>query len=157
MAAASDKEREIHALILAKDDVAFAKFCDAYFEPVFNKVKAYNTKIYQSDDTLVVDVVTDTFLNYFWHPERYHPDKQSLEYFLVMDAEGDLKNALQKLKRHEKKFQKPVELDATDGNSLIDEDRSNPFEQLADKEATLLLNETLSDLFGSIRKVGGNT
>lgn len=149
MAAASDKEREIHALILAGDDLAFAKFCDAYYETVFNKVKAYNSKIYALDDTLVADVVTDAFLNYFRRPERYHPEKQSLEYFLVMDAEGDLKNALQKIKRHEKKFPKPVELDAKDGNSYIDEELSNPFEALLDKEASRQLNKTLSSLFDS--------
>lgn len=149
MAAASDQERDIHALILAKDDLAFARFCDACYDAVFNKVKAYNSRLALADDTLIADVVTDTFLNYFRQPERYDPDKQSLEYFLVMDAEGDLKNALQKIKRHEKKFPKPVELDPKNGNSYIDEEVSTPFEALLSKEAGQKLDETLNSLFGS--------
>jgi hypothetical protein len=149
MAAASDKEREIHALILAKDDLAFAKFCDEYYETVFNKVKHFNPGIYKTDDTLLADVITDVFLKYFQQPERYHPEKQSLEYFLVMDAEGDLKNAWQKLKRQEKKFPNSVELDKKNGNSGIEDDEFDPFERLIDKEAGALLDKTLHSVFDS--------
>lgn len=149
MAAASDKERNIHALILVKDDLAFARLCDEYYEPVFAKVKHFNPDIFKSDETLLTDVVTDVFLNYFRHPERYQPDKQSLEYFLVMDAEGDLKNAWQKLKRYEKKLQNSVELDKKNGNSGIEDDAFDPFERLIDKEDRELLEKTLRSIFDS--------
>jgi DNA-directed RNA polymerase specialized sigma24 family protein len=149
MAAASDKEREIHALILAKDDLAFARLCDEYYETVFNKVKNFNPDIYKADDTLLADVITDVFLKYFQRPERYQPERQSLEYFLVMDAEGDLKNAWQKLKRQEKKFPNSVELDKKSGNSGIEDDEFDPFERLIDKEAGALLDKTLHGVLDS--------
>lgn len=147
MAQASDKEREIHALILAKDDLAFARLCDGYYEAVFSKVKQFNRGIHAIDDTLIADVVTDSFLHYFRQPQRYDPEKQSLEYFLVMDAEGDLKNALQKLKRSGKKFPKAVELPEEDGNSLLDELSFTPFDALVQKEAGATLEKTLNTLF----------
>ncbi len=146
MSQATDKEREIHALVVAKNDLAFARLCDDYYEAVFKKVSAYNSTIYRLHDTLIADVVTDSFLNYFNHPTRYNPDKQGLEYFLVMDAEGDLKNALQKIKRHEKKFPKAVELSEKGGNNLTEEDLT-PLEQLVNKESAAQLEQLLDDAF----------
>lgn len=147
MATASDTEREFHARILARDDLAFAQLCDSYYELVFEKVKHYNRDIYEADDTLIADAVTDSFIHYFNEPGRYQPEKQRLEYFLAMDAEGDLKNTLQKLKRGQKKFPKAVELDSENGNSLLDDDLLTPFDELINKEAAALLEEKLNELF----------
>ena len=147
MAQASDKEREIHNLILSGDDLAFAKFCDAYYELIFNKVESFNKLIAAEDDTLIADIVTDTFLNYFKTPLRYDPEKQTLEKFLVMDAEGDLKNAWAKRKRQNKKFINSVELDTENGNSIINEDEFTPFDNLINKEAHEILEKKLNELF----------
>lgn len=148
MAQASDKEREIHTLILSKDELAFAKFCDAYYELIFNKVEAFNRLIANEDETLIADIVTDVFLNYFKNPERYDPEKQTLEKFLVMDAEGDLKNAWAKRKRQNKKFAKSVELDNENGNSIInDNELFTPYDNLIHKEAAEELDNKLKELF----------
>lgn len=145
MASATDKEREIHKLILSKDDLAFAKFCDEYYELVYNKVLAFNKIIFNENETLIIDVVTDTFLKYFRDPDRYDPEKQTLERFLIMDAEGDVKNEWEKWKRQTKNFRKPVEFNEENGNSI--KDGSTPFENLIDKEDTAMLEKKLKELF----------
>src|SRR5687767_9145641 len=99
MAQASDKDREIHHLILSGDDLAFAEFCDGYYELIYTKVAGFNKGIGAEDETLIADVITDVFLKYFQDPGRYDPEKQTLERFLIMDAEGDLKNEWEKRKR----------------------------------------------------------
>jgi RNA polymerase sigma-70 factor (ECF subfamily) len=145
MASATDKEREIHKLILSKDDLAFAKFCDEYYELIYDKVLAFNKIIFNENETLIIDVVTDTFLKYFRDPDRYDPEKQTLERFLIMDAEGDVKNEWEKWKRQTKNFRKPVELNEENGNSI--KDGSTPFENLIDKENTAILDKKLKELF----------
>ena len=147
MATASDRERELHAQILEKNDLAFAKLCDAYYESVFKKVRLFNKDLQGADDTLVADVVTDAFIHYFEKPDRYDAEKQGLEYFLAMDAEGDLRNALQKLHRKHKKNPKPVELDEKSGNRLIDKDHLDPFEKLVNKETSAFLEQKLEGIF----------
>ncbi len=147
MAQASDKEREIHQLILLKDDLAFAKFCDEYYGIVHKKVSAFNRQIAQEDEALIIDVVTDSFLKYFNDPTRYNPEKQSLEKFLIMDAEGDLKNALEKIKRKNKNIDRSVELGEKIGNSSMENEELNPIDQLINKEATDILEHKLKDLF----------
>lgn len=147
MAKATDQERHIHTLILQQDDIAFARFCDEFYERVYQKVKSFNRGIANTDEALVMDVVTDSFLNYFKNPERYDPEKQTLEKFLIMDAEGDLKNAWEKLSRGAKKNQNPVELDSENRNSDIEDENLNPYEKLVDKETQLELNEKLLGIF----------
>lgn len=146
MAQATDKEREIHRLILLGDDIAFAKFCDEYYELIYEKVLAFNKPIFNEHETLIIDVVTDTFLNYFRDPSRYDPEKQTLERFLIMDAEGDLKNAWEKHKRQTKNNVRSVELEEKKGNSIQDEEL-DPVNSLINKEDIEILYKKLKILF----------
>ncbi|MBA2612119.1 MAG: hypothetical protein H0U95_09115 [Bacteroidetes bacterium] len=152
MAEATDKEREIHMLILSKDDMAFAKFCDDYYEPVYEKIKKYNKGIFTENETFIIDVVTDTFLNYFKNPGRFNPEKQTLERFLIMDAEGDLKNAWEKLKKRNKNIVRSVELEEKNGNSLQDREL-NPIETIIYKEDARLLEEKLKEVFNTEKDI----
>ncbi len=147
MPAASDKEREIHSLIVSKDDLAFARLCDEYYEAVFNKVMHLNRALVAGDEALVMDVVTDSFMKYFRDPERYDPDKMGLEGFLLMDISGDLKNALQKLKRLSKKTGKAVELFDRNGNELLEDPEQNVVALMIEKEDRLVLEQALTSLF----------
>ncbi len=116
MPAASDKDKAMHRLIVEQDDLAFARLCDELYEPVFFRLKSFYRQHPLVDDALLTDIVTDSFLKYFHSPQRYQPEKQGLEKFLRMDAEGDLRNAIEKIRRVNKKFQKAVELDPENGN-----------------------------------------
>ncbi|MBA3682074.1 MAG: hypothetical protein H0W73_13085 [Bacteroidetes bacterium] len=146
MAKATDKEREIHQLILSGDDLAFVKFCDEYYERIYEKVLVFNKLIFKENETLIMDVVTDTFLKYFRDPNRYDPEKQTLERFLLMDAEGDLKNEWEKWKRQNKNSVRSVELDEKNGNSIQDEE-PDPITNLINKEDIELLYKKLKILF----------
>jgi len=152
MASATDKEREIHALILSKDDLAFAKFCDEYYETIYEKVLVFNKAIFNAHETLIVDVVTDTFLKYFADPTRYDPEKQTLERFLIMDAEGDLKNEWEKHKRQTKNLARSVELDEKNGNSIKDEEL-DPINTIINKEDIELLYKKLKILFNNEKDI----
>ncbi|MES2678590.1 MAG: hypothetical protein V4635_01840 [Bacteroidota bacterium] len=147
MGTATDKEKELHALVILKDDLAFARLCDTYYEPVYKKIKAFNRWISAEDETLVMDVVTDSFMKYFNNPQRYDPLKQSLEGFLLMDIEGDLKNAWEKLKRHHKKTHQPVGLYDKNGNEIIENRDLTAIDNLIDKENALILEQKLKALF----------
>jgi DNA-directed RNA polymerase specialized sigma24 family protein len=147
MAEASDKDKEIHHLIISGDDLAFARFCDVYYDQVFKKVAGFNKGIYREDETLVADVVTDVFLKYFRDPQRYDPSKQSLERFLIMDAEGDLKNEWEKRKRRAKKVTNSVELEKENRNSLLSDELQDPHVQLINKEALKILDQKLDQVF----------
>lgn len=138
----------MHRLITERDDLAFARLCDELYEPVFFRLKSFYRQHSLVDEALLTDIVTDSFLNYFRSPQRYQPEKQSLEKFLTMDAEGDLRNAIEKIKRLNKKFQKAVELDRENGNSET-EDLSTPWQLLLDKENRSLLEQKLEELFDS--------
>ena len=142
MAKATEKEREIHRLIMSNDDLAFTKFCDAYYEYIYEKVKNFNKTILTENETLIIDVVTDSFLKYFRSPARFDPEKQTLEKFLIMDIEGDLKNEWEKLKRKNKNHPQSVELLEKNGNSIENQDL-NPIENLINKETEQLLEQKL--------------
>lgn len=51
------------------------------------------------DANFVQDAATDALLSYVKRPAQYDPSKRGLLGYLVMAAEGDLKNALAKIKR----------------------------------------------------------
>lgn len=148
MAKATDKERDIHRSVLSGDDIAFARFCDEYYELIYEKVLTFNKAIFNEHETLIIDVVTDTFLNYFRYPARYDPEKQTLERFLIMDAEGDLKNAWEKYKRQTKNLIRSVELEEKNGNSIKDEEL-DPINNLINKEDIEILYKKLKILFTS--------
>lgn len=146
MAQATHKEREIHRLVLSGDDLAFAKFCDEYYEFIYEKVLAFNKIIFNENETLIMDVVTDTFLKYFRNPARYDPEKQTLEKFLIMDAEGDLKNEWEKWKRQNKNLVRSVGFEEKNGNSIRDEE-PDPINNLINKEDIEILYKKLKILF----------
>ncbi len=146
MAQATHKEREIHKSVLSGDDLAFAKFCDDYYELIYEKVLAFNKIIFNENETLIIDVVTDTFLKYFRDPTRYDPEKQTLERFLIMDAEGDLKNEWGKWKRKNKNIISSVELEEKNGKSIEDEGL-DPIHSIIHKEDIEILYKKLKILF----------
>ncbi|MEI2740568.1 MAG: hypothetical protein V9F01_17475 [Chitinophagaceae bacterium] len=98
MAQATPDEIELHKLIQSGDDLAFAKSCDKYLEATVKKVQHFNWQIYLSDSSIITEVVIDSFYGYLYNPDKYNPEKQTLERFLVIDAEGDLKNVWAKRK-----------------------------------------------------------
>jgi DNA-directed RNA polymerase specialized sigma24 family protein len=113
-------QREIHERLLAEDVTAPAELAEFLLEPLFQRL----TKKYPQlrDPDLLCDAVTDALMSYIKRPAQFDPDKRTLMGFLVMAAEGDLRNALAKVKRGR---QKEISLEDVDlwgvaGNSEIE-------------------------------------
>ena len=90
MAQATSDEIELHKPIQSGDDLAFAKRCDKYLEPTIKKVRHFNWQMHLSDSSLITEVVIDSFYGYLYNPDKFNPEKQTLEKFLVLAADGAL-------------------------------------------------------------------
>ena len=158
MAQATSDEIELHKLIQSGDDLAFAKLCDKYLEPTIKKVRHFNWQMHLSDSSLITEVVIDSFYGYLYNPDKFNPEKQTLEKFLVIDAEGDLKNVWAKKKRHQQKFEvikNEVEVEEQFGNSEAEKIRNlnTPSQIMIDKEADGILNAEVKKHFDSERDI----
>jgi hypothetical protein len=158
MAQATPDEIELHKLIQSGDDLAFAKLCDKYLEPTIKKVRNFNWQIHLSDSSLITEVVIDSFYGYLYNPDKFNSEKQTLEKFLVIDVEGDLKNAWAKKKRHQKKFEgikNEVEFDERFRNSETGKIRklNTPDQKMINKEADGILIAELKKHFDSDRDI----
>jgi RNA polymerase sigma-70 factor (ECF subfamily) len=141
MAKASIEEIELHNLILARDDRAFAMLCDRYLENAIQSIIQFNPKVHLTDSSLIPQIVIDSFYSYFERPEKFNGAKQSLVRFLIMDAEADLKNALAKQKRLASRL---VAIGPANENEL---ESDTPELRLINREAELILQAELSGLF----------
>ncbi|HVK10334.1 MAG TPA: sigma factor, partial [Gemmataceae bacterium] len=75
-----------------------------------------------ADDVLVQEAAGTAILDFLKAPDRFDPAKRSLEGYLRMAAEGDLRNAIQReVRRRNREVQFPVELDPAAGNESDDE------------------------------------
>jgi RNA polymerase sigma-70 factor (ECF subfamily) len=89
-------ERALHARLLAGDLLAPSELAEAYLAPLVARLqRAYPTV----DPHMVESAVIDTLLDMAEHPQRYDPARGSLGAYLGMAARGDLRNALQSLRR----------------------------------------------------------
>lgn len=158
MLKATPQEIELHNQLIAGEDTAFARLCDGYLKKTIQKLKEKNVVIHRTDETLIPDVVTDSFYNYLYNPEIFNPEKLSLEKFLIMNAKGDLINAWQGAKKHRTRFSKikaNVEIDEEDGNNQIQDpsDGTSPMTIMINKESEQILNSELELIFNNKKDI----
>jgi RNA polymerase sigma-70 factor, ECF subfamily len=118
-------QREIHERLLAGDVTAPAELVEALLERLLHRLTKKYPKL--GDPDLLCDAVTDALMSYIKRPAQFDPAKRTLMGFLVMAAEGDLRNALAKAKRRRQKEipLKDVELKVAAGNSELEEENSD--------------------------------
>jgi hypothetical protein len=118
-------QREIHERLLAEDVTAPAEVADILLEPLLQRLAQKYPQLPDSD--LLYDAVTDALMSYIKKPAQFNPAKRTLIGFLFMAAEGDLRNALAKIKRRRQKEipLKDVELKVAAGNSKLEEGNSS--------------------------------
>jgi hypothetical protein len=158
MAQATSDEIELHKLIQSGDDLAFAKLCDKYLEATIKKVRNFNWQMHLSDSSLITEVVIDSFYGYLYNPDKFNPEKQMLEKFLVIDAEGDLKNVWAKKKNYQNKFEvikNDVEFDEQFGKSESGKVRNlnTPNQILINNEASKILEAELKKHFNADKDI----
>lgn len=143
MASATDYERQLHERLLQKEETASAELCCHFLEPLIQHFKRIFPDVALRDETLICDAVTDALLNYIDNPSQYDPQRRSLEGYLKMSAEGDLKNALDKEKRRQEHFEKKsVELSLISRKGIM-KGESTPEQQIVTKE----IQEQLQRIF----------
>jgi RNA polymerase sigma-70 factor, ECF subfamily len=117
-------QREIHERLLAEDVTAPAELAEALLEPLLQRLARKYPQL--PDPALLYDAVTDALMSYIRRPAQFDPARRGLIGFLVMAADGDLRNALAKEKRRRQKETslEVVELGVVAGNNKVEEGNS---------------------------------
>lgn len=89
--------RHIHAQLLAGDPAAPAELAHATWQPLVAKLRQKHPRLKHTD--LLVDAASDALVAYIKQPRQFDPQRRGLFGFLVMAAEGDLRNELAKISR----------------------------------------------------------
>ena len=132
---------DIHKRLCEGDSTAPAELAEGVMKALIEKLSHKYPNLPDSD--LPAEVAADALMDYIKRPEQFDPTQRGLFGFLVMAAEGDLKNALAKIaRRHKKEIQlEPVEVDERDGNTR---DRTGELEEKIDSER---MQDALDALF----------
>jgi RNA polymerase sigma-70 factor (ECF subfamily) len=96
-------ERELHERLLDGDLVASQELATAFLPAVVDRLKQRFPRL--NDETLIFDAATDAILSYAERPSQYDPQGLRLLSYLIMSADGDLKNAL---RRHQRRAHREV-------------------------------------------------
>ena len=134
---------DIHKRLCEGDLTAFAELAEEVMESLVEKLSRKYPNL--RDPDLPTEAVADALMDYSKRPEQFDPTQRSLFGFLVMAAEGDLKNALARIaRRRDKEIQlEPVEVDEFGGNTI---DRTSELDERIDFERIRdSLNELLDD------------
>jgi RNA polymerase sigma-70 factor (ECF subfamily) len=92
-----DWYRQIHERLLAGDPVAPGQLAEAVWNRLVKTLEAKYPRL--PDRDVLRDAASDALLSYLKRPTQFDPTKRGLFGFLVMAAEGDLRNALAKTAR----------------------------------------------------------
>jgi RNA polymerase sigma-70 factor (ECF subfamily) len=101
-----DWYREIHERLLAADPVAPTDLAETVWRPLVKELENRHPRLRESE--FLRDAATDALISYIRQPTQFDPAKRGLFGFLVMAAEGDLRNALAKTTRR-KRREVPIE------------------------------------------------
>ena len=96
-----DWYREIHARLLAADPVAPTELAEAVWKSLVKELEKRHPRLRESD--FLRDAASDALISYIKQPTQFDPAKRGLFGFLVMAAEGDLRNALAKTTRRKRR------------------------------------------------------
>ena len=144
--------RRIHERLLARDPTAPAELAETLGDVVFRKLRM---KYAAQEPDMVRDAAWDAIRGYMERPTAFDPGQRGLLGYLLMAAEGDLLNALAKIRRRRRREDliDPVELAAFGGNkgqeqldAQLDVARIRPeldrlFPDQADRQAVDLIVE----------------
>jgi hypothetical protein len=95
---ATAPELALHERLVAGDPTASAELAERYLPPLTERLLRARRDV--RDPQLVQQAVIDAVFSYIERPQQYHPERGSLESYLLMAARGDLDNALRAERRH---------------------------------------------------------
>jgi len=92
-----DWDREIHNRLVQGDKVASAELAEALLDRLVCELKRRFPG--ESDEDLFIDATVAAVMSYVKHPGQFDPARRSLMGYLLMAADGDLRNLLDKRRR----------------------------------------------------------
>ncbi len=95
-----EEGRDLRARLLAGDTTASNDVVAAYLDDVADWLEALYTQEHPNDCSTAA---ADAILTFIRNPATYDPEKQTLEKYLRMSADGDMKNLLRSERRHGKR------------------------------------------------------
>lgn len=124
---------DLHNRLLQGDPRAPGEVMDCMYEPLVHRLASTNPAIWRVDDSIVIDAVIDALESYIKRPEQFNPQRGGLFAYLAMSAQGDLRNALARLRRERARLVSldPVAHDRASGNDSVDSSGDVPAEELS--------------------------
>ncbi|GIW07693.1 MAG: hypothetical protein KatS3mg060_2498 [Dehalococcoidia bacterium] len=115
--------RAIHRRLLDGDPTASLDLVEQASEEI---ARVLGSK-YTVDPTWIADAVTDALFDVIRRPESFRSDLGSLSHYLIMSAEGDLKNRIQRERKHLSVVSlEAVEDDASEGKTPLADQIADP-------------------------------
>jgi DNA-directed RNA polymerase specialized sigma24 family protein len=130
---------EIHQRLVAGDPVAASELSEEVWGPLIRTLADRNPRLRGTD--FIEQAVSDALITYMKSPAQYDPQKRGLFGFLLMSAEGDLRNALSKAKRRRRH---EVGLESVE---LATEPRKIPEDEIELSEEADAVRRSLEALF----------
>ncbi len=124
---------QLHHRLLQGDPRAPSEIMECMYEPLVRRLANTNPTIWRLDETIIIDAVTDALSSYIKRPEQFQPQRSELFAYLVMSAQGDLRNALARLRREQARLVRfdPVAHDRASGNDSMDSNGGLPAQELS--------------------------
>lgn len=91
----------IHERLLNNDHTASSELAEAVLDQIITSLHRANPSL--RDPDILQTAAIDAVLSYIKRPQQYDPAKRGLFGYLVMSAQGDLKNALAALRRRQER------------------------------------------------------
>lgn len=131
--------RDIHARLSTGDPVAPADLADSFLDPLATWLLRTNHTI---DPHLCEQAAEDAILTLIKNPQSFQPNRSDLNSYLRMSARGDLRNLLDRERRHSSRRAalEVVELIEPDRNMLQETDPARIFERTEDANAANLVS-----------------
>ncbi len=116
----------IHLRLLAGDPTATDDCVALWLPKLVLTLSANNPQVSATDDHFITTAAIDALLEYTCNPHKYDPQRSSLAHYLLMSAQGDLRNALRRNKTQRRDAismsVQPVELILPDRNTNLERD-----------------------------------
>lgn len=119
MAPSRGEQDALHQAVLAGDPTASARAFEALLGPLVARLE-FKWPILDRRD--IEEQAADALISYVTNPQRYDPRRAGLLTYLVLDADGDLKNAYRSPRRQREQLADDVEDQPSPRNQTTDDE-----------------------------------
>ncbi|MFY9822778.1 MAG: hypothetical protein WAM82_15455 [Thermoanaerobaculia bacterium] len=135
--------QEVHERLLAEHPTAPAELAEIAVGPLTRALERKYPRL--KDPTLVADAVTDSLIDYFKNPGKFDSSKRGLYGYLLMAAEGDLKNALAKRNRRQAEVAEDIEVEVAAAGGKVMVEARDVVAELYTERVRQEINELFHD------------